>query len=938
MHLTNWGTMLRTDLIDVLNSRRAWAFLGSGTSVGAGLPTWAGLLRRVVDGLDVEPRGNVEGDIRYKAGLKNENYPQCFGRVEEIIGRDDLDQRIKANIGSPVRESKLLHRLVDLPFEGYITTNYDNLIENYLATDKRGGWVNVGNIGRDLQKLSGNVEKVVWHMHGDASLASDRSKLVVTDKDYDWAYLEDSDLVKQLKILLGSRRLVVAGFGLKDVEVMRVLRRLGRLANPSQPILALMPDIPGLDHSHERLDLLENYNVDVIPYRDPDGTHTKLLDLVETYSSFVLTRSLTFGKPERPCPSYDPETTGLLLYNELALRSTEATSEEVVSMLLRAALLVSLEAHPGASAYQMLEAVSAQASGVAQSSRLAIDAVVSALAALSADALVEPDSAGQDGFRLTGDGRALLNRQLASAELRASQFSSSLTTRAKGFGLDDDSTARIGRTCESFIKDCIERRAMGVAMVGSGSPAPERDYHLVALLQALPTFLAQLKSEDEATALVAVVTQLLASPSAEEASYIGSALQAKFAVHLLGQDHDAVVARLDELRKTLFLIDSSVLIHILARSGSANVAATELLNQLLPSAAVVATTERLVEEVAEHVRWARKKVDAASGRVNIRTLEAATGRAGQWPNGFLEGFLAEASGDQGLPDFSRYLRDVIGPIAEDREYRSSDISDSLVALGVEVWSFGSWEGFDQLLFVERDEDQLKIQKLRERRGNFKHQRQVCAEAEALILIKEARSGRLTVKGVPVSNAVFISHTRILDQVNRTGGSPITMRPTSAMQWLATLRPLEDSELSALTAAVLWELDERGLTVVEPSQLALVFGPLISASRSELPDALAKHRLLVGDRFGESSGSAFDEVHDLAAPVVLQSYHAQRAAHLQDELDRARLARDEEQKVKLSRNERTELEVLRSQKKERRRKAQKNQKRSESSPKANRKRK
>ena len=67
-------------------------------------------------------------------------------------------------------------------------------------------------------------------------------------------------------------------------------------------------------------------------------------------------------------------------------------------------------------------------------------------------------------------------------------------------------------------------------------------------------------------------------------------------------------------------------------------------------------------------------------------------------------------------------------------------------------------------------------------------------------------------------------------------------------------------------------------------------------------------------------------------------HAQRAAHLQDELDRSRLARDEEQKLKLSRNERTELEVLRSQKKERQRKAQKNQKRSASSPKASRKRK
>ena len=39
--------MLRTDVLDVINSGQAWGFVGAGVSADAGLPSWSALLESV---------------------------------------------------------------------------------------------------------------------------------------------------------------------------------------------------------------------------------------------------------------------------------------------------------------------------------------------------------------------------------------------------------------------------------------------------------------------------------------------------------------------------------------------------------------------------------------------------------------------------------------------------------------------------------------------------------------------------------------------------------------------------------------------------------------------------------------------------------------------------------------------------------------------------
>ncbi len=83
----------------------------------------------------------------------------------------------------------------------------------------------------------------------------------------------------------------------------------------------------------------ERYNVDVIPYRISDGSHHDLHEVLEAYGSFIVGRSLSFGQAPRRAPSYDPETTGLFIYNTLVLREGSSTTPDALLQLLSARIL-----------------------------------------------------------------------------------------------------------------------------------------------------------------------------------------------------------------------------------------------------------------------------------------------------------------------------------------------------------------------------------------------------------------------------------------------------------------------------------------------------------------------------------------------------------------------------------------------------------------------
>lgn len=907
--------MIRTELLSILNSGAAWAFVGSGPSVDSGVTTWEGMVGKVIDGLDDRRQQTLRADAALQKRLNEGDLIGALGQIEAFVGRGKLDALVRSTIlDSSTAPSPMLQLIADLPFQGYITINYDPLLERALQ-EHGGGWIAVGNVGNEIKKVSGNVSEIVWHVHGAAEMGNNKSRLVITQKDYDDLYLEDTSTTQQLKALLSQHRIVIVGFGFRDPEVRRILKRIGRLTNPAQPIYAFVGGLSGPHDVPELRDLLHSSNVDVIPY-DSANNHRQLRDLLGVYGSLVLRRSLKYTNAPRPCPSYDPETTGILLYNEFCLRNTSGLTPNIFELLVRARTLSLLRYGQLRGKEDLIQEVRQRAQLLRRDQPEAATAAVilAVLGQLQEQGLIS----STEPLKLTDKGEETVADQSATAERLSAQFSSSLVNRcAKILPNDRDGAQRVSTAAETFLKGCVKSKALGVAMARTASRAAEQSFHMVALLQTLPRYMSELHADNEAIALSNVVQAVIANPTLTESQYIGLALQAQFGVHLLGVDPSTLAARSRDLTDTFFLFDSSVLIHLLARSSIGFELASTLVATLRTAGCHIATTPLFADEVAEHARYAATASEANKGRATNGMMEAATEKGGHWLNAFVDGFLKEL-GESKVSDIYAYLSSIFRTTKTPAQYSRTDVERELKRKGFMIFELDEPEGFTKDIYAERDEVQQEIAAIRTQRGTYKHERQVKAEAEAHLLTKYLRCKQFKIEDQTVSNAYFVSHTRIIDDVQSPTG-PATQRPEALLQWVNALRPCNIEELRGLTETLLWELKERGLAIVDRTRLRTTFQPQIDASREHLDQELERHHELIQSMYGISGEEAIRQAPDVELPLILDSITVQETEELHRRYEQEKASRIAAQaQAALAKKDREELNLLRSKEKERER--------------------
>jgi SIR2-like domain len=904
--------MIRTDLIELLNSGATWAFIGSGASVDAGGPTWQGLLDRTLESLSETEREKIASDALYADALSASNYARCFSRLIRHAGPDAVHDSVRQILAGLHTPGKLVNLLVELPFAGYITSNYDHLLELALREQGHLGWVPVGNTENEVRKVSGEAPNLVWHVHGTV-YDTPQSSLILSEEDYDRVYLEDSYIVQQLRALLTQRRIFFIGFGFSDPELLRILKRVGKLANPARPLIAFIGERAGVDTTEQRQLLLAHYNVDILPYTVRGSSHERLLELLLVYSSFTLRRSLRFGSVVKSAPSYDPETTGLLIYNRLFLGPHVGLGTDVQSMLVRARILALLN-YAGAQSLRNLEQSLAPSSDevVARTAGGVASLLEPATLELQRLGLIESEQVGDEiVMRLTPAGSDKIAADIAQAERLREQFTSSLHTRAHSV-IPGEQAVTVASAASAFFNECIERRALGIAQVTIWGDET-RAFHMAALLQHLPTFMQGLESQEQAIALSRVVQDVLSDPSDTELQFIGLALQARFGVHLLGADPDTVKARLIDFERTMFVIDSSTLIPYLAKGSIGHPAAQLLVEKLKRMKAPVVTTSLLAEEVAEHVRWALRRV-SATGDAELGMLGVASGRAGERGNAFVDGFISSISTRVVYADFFTYLADCFQRDGRLTDCTVGDVCRALQALQVICRSLREWEGFEPALLEDAERVAYRIEQARRARQSYRHERQVKAEGKALTIIRGLREGRLRYEGCEYRSAYFVSHTRVIDEVAQPN-LPITMRPEAVLHWLSTIAATSLEEIASVTNGLLWELSERGLSIVKREVIRRVFQPLLAASKEQLESELRHHRALVAERYGEKSINAFKDADLLDTPFVVQSYFAQEAAELKRQLETETEGRKRaERKAVITQKEREQLERLKMQEK------------------------
>ena len=106
--------MLRTDLVELINQGKAWAFVGSGASADAGAPTWRGLVLGTVARLEFGKLEELNADKRYQQALNAGRFAECFARIEAIAGRNTLEQSVKEQLMSLAKPGDILRRISGL--------------------------------------------------------------------------------------------------------------------------------------------------------------------------------------------------------------------------------------------------------------------------------------------------------------------------------------------------------------------------------------------------------------------------------------------------------------------------------------------------------------------------------------------------------------------------------------------------------------------------------------------------------------------------------------------------------------------------------------------------------------------------------------------------------------------------------------------------------
>lgn len=231
-------------------------FMGAGTGIGAGLPSWSDLLDRLARGagLDEEEMAQlVELDHRDAAAVIEQRLRRDGHRIADVISPMISQPRVS-----------LLHQLLaSLPVTEAVTTNYDWLFEKAWSDAERAHVVLPGEGARDatswLLKLHGTIEEP--------------DRIVLSRDDYLRFEGEGKALAGVVQAMLLTRHMLFVGYSLSDDNFHRLVHQARSTLGDSDEHLpgrfgtALTPDEGGL------VQQLWADDVDFVSTAtDPDGT------------------------------------------------------------------------------------------------------------------------------------------------------------------------------------------------------------------------------------------------------------------------------------------------------------------------------------------------------------------------------------------------------------------------------------------------------------------------------------------------------------------------------------------------------------------------------------------------------------------------------------------------------------------------------------------
>jgi hypothetical protein len=253
--------------------------------------------------------------------------------VAALRKRSAYHRTLTRLVGGSAPPNQLMDAIVALPFQHFVTTNYDDGIQAAWTRVRGSAPLNVLHSRQtaEVQQFAttwnrADTESTCVHLYG---LATAPETIVLTESDYQSLYFS-GDLPDWLARLFAHSSLVFFGYSLDDVDLMQVLRRVRARQENRVPHFAILPlsdgDPPERSHI-ESEQLLAKYGITAIFYRKLTESFAGLEALLDLLTREVRTpkraqraQSFTFDKDLLRVPRF-PDDPNKSLFGERAERN-----------------------------------------------------------------------------------------------------------------------------------------------------------------------------------------------------------------------------------------------------------------------------------------------------------------------------------------------------------------------------------------------------------------------------------------------------------------------------------------------------------------------------------------------------------------------------------------------------------------------------------------
>jgi SIR2-like domain len=268
------------EVFESFKNRNSCFFIGAGLSVGAGYPTWQGLLEKLIQILEQDQWFNKSKLDDYKQLVSDPNKFLFLAEdiKTEMGGR--FSELMKEWFGKPNAEPTENHLLLaQIPSDLIITINYDRLIEN--AFNRINGYFPNVYTYRDSKEMANLFWKrdfFILKAHGDASQNPDG--LILSQRDYRKTLYRETGYRSLLQSIFSTKSIFFIGVSLNDPEFNQLLDYLHDSYHGGGPQHYLLMDTEKIPPTLQK-GYLEHFKIRTITYENPDGKHGAVTDFLK---------------------------------------------------------------------------------------------------------------------------------------------------------------------------------------------------------------------------------------------------------------------------------------------------------------------------------------------------------------------------------------------------------------------------------------------------------------------------------------------------------------------------------------------------------------------------------------------------------------------------------------------------------------------------------